>query len=256
MQINIDTHVHSEASFDSEQSINDIVSACIKRNIQAVCICDHDISYSGPAVIDGVIIIPAIEISTDRGHLLGLFLNSPVKPVKDFKKAAQRIHDAGGITVLAHPYERHHVPKAENDLILEEIHEHLDGIEAVNSRATQYERYANKYALEAAARYDLPTFAGSDGHISSEVGGSYVSVDIDEKSIDAIKNALLSNNSAIFTNGTVKRVNLIKSQYIKVKKAPNRPKQLVKLVFRAAKAVIYEIIRPEKRYLREVEKEK
>ncbi len=251
MIFRIDTHVHSEKSFDSEQSLNIIAAEAKKKGIDGVCICDHNIPFVDSTVIDGVMIFGGIEISTEYGHVLGLFIKEHVGPIRSYDEAISRIKDAGGIAVLAHPYENGKISKEYLDERLDNLVYMLDGIEVVNSRATQYVKRANEYALEAAERNNRPRFAGSDAHLPSEVGSAYAELEVEEKSEEAVRAALLADTARIFTTGTVKRKNVIKSQYIKCKKSADRAKAYRKLVPRAIKGMAYELFRPEKRELRE-----
>ncbi len=251
MLFRIDTHVHSEKSFDSLQSLKIIAAEAKKKGIDGVCICDHNISFTDATEIDGVMIMNGIEVSTEYGHVLGLFIKEPITPIRSFDEAVARIKDAGGIAVLAHPYENGRISRDDLDERLDNLAYMLDGIEVVNSRATQYVKKANKYALEAANRNDKPRFAGSDAHIPSEVGSAYAELEIEEKSEAAVRAALLSNSAKIFTSGTVRRKNVVRSQYIKYLKSANRAKAYRKFLRRAIKGLAYELFRPEKRELRE-----
>lgn len=251
MIFKIDTHVHSEKSFDSKQSLKEIAAACKKNGIDGVCICDHNISFTDPCEIDGVMIMSGIEISTEYGHLLGLFIKSEVKPIRSFDEAVARIKDAGGIAVLAHPYENGKITKDYIDKRINDIVYMLDGIEAVNSRATQYVKQANKYALDAANLHGKPRFAGSDAHLPCEIGSSYAEIEADERTFDAVCEGLLKNTAKLYTKGTVRRINVVKSQYIKLKKSGFKPKNTYKFALRAIKGIVYELLRPEKREMRE-----
>ena len=251
MIFKIDTHVHSEKSFDSLQSLKIIAAEAKKKGIDGVCICDHNISFTDSTEIDGIMIMNGIEVSTEYGHVLGLFIKKPVAPIRSFDEAISRIKNAGGIAVYAHPYENPKASKSDLDDRLDNTVYMLDGIEVVNSRATQYVKRANEYALDAAKRNNKPRFAGSDAHIPCEIGSSYAEIEIEERSEEAIRAALLANSAKIYTTGTVRRVNVVKSQYIKYLKSANRKKAHRKFVLRAIKGMVYEIFCPEKRELRE-----
>lgn len=251
MIFRIDTHVHSEKSFDSVQSLKIIAAEAKKKGINGVCICDHNIPFTDSAVIDDVMIFGGIELSTEYGHVLGLFIKEPVVPIRSFDDAIARIKEAGGIAVLAHPYENGKISRDFLDERLDGLAYMLDGIEVVNSRATQYVKRANEYALEAAERNNKPRFAGSDAHVPAEVGSAYAELDVMEKSEEAIRAALLSDSAKIFTTGTVRRKNVVRSQYIKYLKSSNRAKAYRKFIRRAIKEMAYELFRPEKRELRE-----
>jgi predicted metal-dependent phosphoesterase TrpH len=43
------------------------------------------------------------EITTRGGHLLALFLERPIKPLRSLRETIARVHDQGGIAIPAHP---------------------------------------------------------------------------------------------------------------------------------------------------------
>jgi 3',5'-nucleoside bisphosphate phosphatase len=76
--------------------------------------------------------------------------------------AISMIHSAGGVAVLAHPYQlRLASLEAADSLIGELTSLGLDGVEALYSRHSSYEREAYR---EIAARYGLLVTGGSDYH--------------------------------------------------------------------------------------------
>ena len=252
MKLKIDTHIHSEKSADSRQTTAEIAAACLRCGIDGVVVCDHDISYAGAQKIDGIYFLPGIEISTEYGHLLGLCIDSPVAPVRDFSEAVKRIKDANGLAVLAHPYENHHFKKSDIDGRLKKIAPLLDGIEVFNSRAAQFVNGANAYAAEAAELYDKPSLAGSDAHLPCEIGGSFVEIEVTDPTCENIRSALLEKGNKLFTRGTSKRINTAKSQFIKLRKTNAPLKKYIKFSLFAAKCLLYDILRFEKKKLRQL----
>lgn len=94
MKLTLDLHVHSDASFDGRMSVRQIALLAKARGIDGVAICDHDVVYTGPTEVEGVLIIPGAEFSTEHGHLLGLFLTAPIQHTT-WKETVQAIHDQG-----------------------------------------------------------------------------------------------------------------------------------------------------------------
>lgn len=217
MELKLDLHVHGELSPDSLLTIEQTAALCRERGMDGFALCNHDVSHLSPTEIDGIIVIPGIEISTAEGHLLGLFLEQPVAPTKDFSEAVRRIHTAGGIAVLAHPYQKRRQANSEIDARLDRIGGELDGIEVFNSRAEQSKDGANAAALAAAKRMGLPGFAGSDAHLPGEIGNVYVTVTVPEKTLPAIKASLLAGGGA-YTGRLSAPLNTARSQRIKLKK--------------------------------------
>ncbi len=79
----------------------------------------------------------------------------------DPKEAIRLIHDAGGISVMAHPYQTD-LPHSELEALIAELKSYgLQGIEAYYSQHTKEQV---KEYLEYAKKYDLLVTAGSDFH--------------------------------------------------------------------------------------------
>lgn len=197
-----DLHIHSSYSFDGRMSLKTIVSAAKKKNINVVAICDHDNCdilseiqslADEKGLIDNVLVIPGIEVTTDSGHLLGLFLNRKVTPKENCKEMIKDIIDAGGMPVLAHPFQNA-IGKANR---LQLMQEGLVGVECFNARAESLRIRANEKATEAALKNNLIFTAGSDAHCKSEIGNGYIMLDVFEISLEEVKSALIERCGTI-----------------------------------------------------------
>lgn len=110
--------------------------------------------------------------------------------------ALEAIHCAGGVAVLAHPYQLR-VDDTETERVVEEMKEYgLDGIEVIYSRhnAKQVEYYS-----KLAARYDLLITGGSDFHGLTkpdiEIGVGLGQLCVPEHLLDALKEHSRKANS-------------------------------------------------------------
>ena len=70
MELRLDLHIHSERSFDGCMSLSEIVALARERGLNGVAICDHDRVLDEVPEFDDFLVIPATEVSTERGHLL------------------------------------------------------------------------------------------------------------------------------------------------------------------------------------------
>ena len=106
-----DPHAHTLAS-DGMVSATELVRAAAAAGLSVLAVTDHDtfsaISEAREAGLEfGVDVVAGEEVTTQasaRVHVVGLFLNGPVRmgmPVVDTVKA---IHDQGGLAILAHPF--------------------------------------------------------------------------------------------------------------------------------------------------------
>lgn len=227
----LDLHLHTELSPDSRVTLAQAVRKAKEKHIDAIALCEHN--RCAPQEVfdrplrDGVLLIPGVEYSTEAGHLLGLFLREPVTvPGEETGRvriadASAAIRAAGGIAVLAHPYE---LTNRSVDRITDRIAENgalLDGIEVCNCRATKKRKKANDLAYAAAQRFPRPMLmtAGSDAHTKREIGGASVEVKADELTADALRAALAAPVS--FDCGKCRHTALAQSRlnYLKTKKA-------------------------------------
>lgn len=122
----------------------------------------HDSKYQ--TISDFVDYIPggkrsdpaSVNFSTDKlqpGSDLYVRVEFP-----DFKETICRIHEAGGIAVIAHPFR---IFYKNEERLLNAIKCGIDGIEAFSN---YHEKYHNLYYAEFAKKHDLIITCGSDFH--------------------------------------------------------------------------------------------
>ena len=104
MGLKIDFHVHSCYSPDSSITLKQVVAFAKKRGLDGVAITDHN-TVKGALKLKTkeIIVIPGIEVSTLQGHLLGINLTTSIPAKLGMEETIQKIHDAGGIAIAAHP---------------------------------------------------------------------------------------------------------------------------------------------------------
>ena len=105
MEVRFDLHIHSEHSPDGRMSLDEIVSCARARGLQGVAVCDHDRALTETWDAPDFLLIPGIELSTDQGHLLGLFVTEQIE-ARELGAAIDAVHACGGLAVMAHPFER------------------------------------------------------------------------------------------------------------------------------------------------------
>ena len=185
MEIKLDLHVHSERSPDGCMQLDEIVSQARACGLQGIAVCDHDLALEHVTQYDDFVVIPGIEVSTERGHLLGLFVSQPIQ-TKQFDKAVDAIHACGGLAVMAHPFEH-----SQDAGRLDDVMHRLDGIEVWNGRADRKNKQANAMALALAKQWNKPVTAGSDAHVLEEIGNGAGVLHVDELTEEAVRRALL-----------------------------------------------------------------
>ena len=158
-----DLHVHSKYSKDSINDPRWIIKVAKKKGLSGVAITDHD-TIKGSLIAKKINndpdfeIIPGVEIKTDIGDIIGLWITEEIKS-RSWEEVIDEIHAQGGVTVFPHPYRGHRA--------VEEIANRVDVIEVVNARTS---KELNKKAHELAMKLHKGISAGSDAHVPFEIG--------------------------------------------------------------------------------------
>ena len=153
MEVKLDLHIHSEHSPDGRMALDEIVACARARGLQGVAVCDHDRALTETWDAPDFLLIPGIELSTDRGHLLGLFVTEQIE-ARELDAAIDAVHACGGLAVMAHPFER-----SSDAQRLDAYLDRLDGIEVWNGRADRKNPQANAMACALAQRAAKPVTA-------------------------------------------------------------------------------------------------
>ncbi|HDS59690.1 MAG TPA: PHP domain-containing protein [Thermoplasmatales archaeon] len=171
-----DLHVHTAYSRDGHASPEALARRLRDRGFAGMAITDHNTTEGAFRHIrlDDFLVIPGIEISTERGHLLGLGIQEPVTS-RAAVEAVEEIHHAGGIAVVPHPGRTlSGTMKHFDDLA-------IDAIEACNGRSFPAQ---NRRAAALAGRREKGVTGGSDGHFAWEVGSAYTVAEPRPETVD------------------------------------------------------------------------
>ena len=109
-------HCHSYYSVGTKivweglNSPKEMIKAAKRKGLSGIAITDHDSNRSWKqareiAKKEGMIFIPGIEISSRKGHIIGLGLNDFIKKDLSIDETIERIHEQGGIAVASHPFD-------------------------------------------------------------------------------------------------------------------------------------------------------
>lgn len=180
--LKLDLHVHTFYSPDSLIKPEELIFYAKKNGLDGVAITDHD-TIHGASRIAGktdLLIIPGIEISTLKGHVVGLNVNQWVPPKLGVPETLDRIHEAGGIAVACHPI------TIFRERLKRNITSQFDAIEVINSSAFPF-HYSVKRSQKIASQLGIPGIAGSDAHYAPEIGYGYTIVDAQAEIDDILK---------------------------------------------------------------------
>ena len=200
MSYNIDLHCHSFFSGDGVSSPENLIESARKKGLHGFAITDHNtcdavhymidkgLMREDGKPVDGFLIIPGVEVTTDEGHLLCIGATLPNLKGTPAAEVCKLIHDAGGLAIPPHPYDLFRAGIRQS--VLEQIE--IDGIEVFNA-ATTLKRY-NRQAFEYAEMRGLPMTAGSDAHHAAAIGTAYTILHTEVFTVKGILAQIVKSN--------------------------------------------------------------
>ena len=203
MELLFDLHVHTSCS-DGFLSPEQIVVLAQRKGLSGLAIIDHNTikgaiqakNFIENNRIEKFKVIVGAEISTTKGHIIGLFLKEDINS-RDFRTVVEEIKKQGGIVVAAHPVRIplfNRIRKKPFIKLTPEDFKFLDFIEVWNS---QNKKLANALAKSLASQHQKPVLVGSDAHFSWEVGRAKVMIHAKDMTDEAIKFSLLQQRYRI-----------------------------------------------------------
>ena len=105
-----DLHIHTVAS-DGTSTVVEILEYAERRtDLDVIGIADHeriDAAVAGRDIARAqglrIEVVVGEEITTLGGHLLALFLEERVRPLRSLRRTILEVHEQGGLAIPAHP---------------------------------------------------------------------------------------------------------------------------------------------------------
>ena len=105
-----DLHVHTLAS-DGTSGVEEILAHAVEvAGLDVIAITDHeriDAALAARAVARArnlpIEVVVGEEVTTRGGHLLALFIEAPIGPLRSLRSTIAAIHEQGGLAIPAHP---------------------------------------------------------------------------------------------------------------------------------------------------------
>lgn len=174
MTFTVDCHVHSRHSHDARGSVLDLARAASRAGLDGFCLTDHD-TVAGHAEIQaasdttGVMVVPAVEVTTAEGHLLALGVREAVPRGLGYLETREAIEAQGGIAVPAHPL------RLLSGMGPTALQQHTDdgqvlAVEALNARERRIVQENTRRLVE---RLGVSPLGGSDAHWVRDIGAGY-----------------------------------------------------------------------------------
>ena len=178
-----DLHIHTLAS-DGTSGILEILEVVAGRELDVIAITDHERVDAGLAARTiardrglRVEVIVGEEVTTLGGHLLALFLDRPVRPLRSLRSTIAEIHDCGGLAIPAHPLVPY--PLCAQGFLLRRLLDesdprvHPDGLETFNP--TTLGRPWHARVVRFADEHGLAAVGNSDAHTAESIGLGWTS---------------------------------------------------------------------------------
>ncbi len=174
-----DLHIHTLAS-DGTAGIQEILEHVEgQTDLDVIAIADHEridaaVAARSMARDRGlrVDVVVGEEITTLGGHLLGLFLDRPIRPYRSMRTTILAVHDAGGLAIPAHPLVPY--PLCAQAWTLRRLLDdpdpgaHPDGLETFNP--TSLGRPLHRRVVRFADDHGLAHLGNSDAHALEAIG--------------------------------------------------------------------------------------
>ena len=184
--LKFDLHVHTVGSYDGHTKREDLPQIIRSRGLDGVAITEHDVF--DPPKLQNALLLPAIEVSSQTGHVLGLGVRELIPAGLSADETIRKIQDQGGVAIIPHPYD----PVCEC-VKLARLKVRPDAVETVNADALSF--YISKWlAHKDARRFNLPEVGGSDSHIPQTIGDAYTVIDAASSDLKDIIDAIKSGN--------------------------------------------------------------
>ncbi len=194
-----DIHMHTNLG-DGTASPARVIAEARRRQLDVIAITDHDHLEGYKHVMDllerseaSLGIIPGIEVTTRQGHLLGLFVQRPIKMLRSVEWSIDAIKEQGGLVIIPHPLGRL-VPSLSRGKI-EELLERgfaIDGIEVYNPSPAN--RAQRQEVLKLNLDWGLAQTGGSDAHFWQHIGSGYTT--FAGKTVEELRAALMAKTTA------------------------------------------------------------
>ena len=204
-----DLHIHTKYSVhDGILKPKDIIKIAIKRGLSGIAVTDHNTIKGGLKAkeyeTEDFKVIVGSEIKTERGEIIGIFLEDEIDS-SDPQKVVSKIKDQNGIVIIPHPFDD--LRKSAYHPTIEDV-KYIDGIEVLNSRCV-FKKF-NDRAVEFAKVHRLRISAGSDAHFANEIGLAGIITETQNIREAIIKNKLkvYGKRSSILNHGVTKVLKL------------------------------------------------
>jgi len=147
-------------------SPRDIIRSAKLKGLSGVAITDHGNikcwkEATEEAKKQDIVFIPAMEVNSSAGHILGLGLTDAVRNGLGVEETVELIREQGGIAIAAHPFDV-------RGMGIKNRINYVDAVEVFN--AMSLDKVSNTFSESRAEKIGKPKVAGSDAHSLDMLG--------------------------------------------------------------------------------------
>lgn len=175
-----DLHIHTTCSPDGTATVAAVLEHVASiGDLDVIAITDHDVIDGALEAMElaphyGVEVVPGVEVTTADGHLLALYVTSPIPTGRPLIESIEAVAAQGGLCVAAHPGGWWEwclqEPDLQNALAQPGIANTLVGLEEYNASLPFLS--TNRRASGMNKRLKLSQVYNSDAHLLSMIGNS------------------------------------------------------------------------------------
>jgi predicted metal-dependent phosphoesterase TrpH len=174
-----DMHIHSIASDGTASAAEILDYVESQTDLDVIALADHERAEAAfecrrLALERGsrVEVVIGEEVTTQSGHLLGLFLQAGLKRGQRLETTVAEIHEQGGLAIVPHPFSAFTLGMRKHAILRVHFSKdalvYWDALEGFNPSTAG--RYGRAATARIAAELGLPLVGNSDAHTLSAIG--------------------------------------------------------------------------------------
>lgn len=209
-----DPHCHTTAS-DGMVSPAELVAAAVAAGLDLIAVTDHDTMASAREVRDrgealGLAVVMGMEVTTAwpaQTHVLGWYLERPVRSGRPLGDTVAAIHDQGGLAIIPHPFMPTYFASCQPGMLLRLLEAHpIDGLELVHTApmGAARRRRLQRFYAEHQERLGAAV-GGSDSHFGAPDLGLAVT-DFPGATAEDFRVAVLARATVARSTGKPRRI--------------------------------------------------
>lgn len=174
-----DLHIHPSDDPDAADSASAFYAALLASDLDVAVLADHDRIAVAQELVQrareehaSIELVVGEEITSRRGHVLGIGLTAVVPPFLSLAETIAAVHEQGAIAVVAHPLMPIWTSASEEAVVTlaqGDPRSLPDGLEAMHPTAAWFPRWRRRVE-RLAARTGIAVVGGSDAHSIRSIG--------------------------------------------------------------------------------------